>query len=119
MRTLQIGIGAGLIMMLLGAVDPLEDAPLIVGGALVATVAATVAHHPAARRLADETLLIAVGVAMMVVWSLVGGFGGASGRSVWWALTIMPYPLGVLAVVVTALHTLRRTQPLSPLPPLR
>jgi len=106
-RSMKMGIGAGLVVMLIGGADPLEGAPLIVAGALIATLAAAVGHHPAARRLADETLLIGVGVAILVVWSLVGGFGGSSGRSTWWALTIAPYPVGVLAAIVTAVHTIR------------
>ena len=40
--------------------------------------------------------LIAAGVAAMFAWSAVGGIGGKSGHSMWWAVLMLPYPAGWL-----------------------
>lgn len=34
------------------------------------------------------------GVTWMFVLSAMGGFGGDTGRPAWWALTLLPYPVG-------------------------
>jgi hypothetical protein len=44
-------------------------------------------------------ILIAAGVAAMWGVSTVGGFGGSSGRSMWWGVLLLPYAAGwVMAV---------------------
>ena len=39
-------------------------------------------------------ILIAIGVGALWGLSLVGGFGGNSGRSMWWGVLILPYLIG-------------------------
>jgi uncharacterized membrane protein len=45
-------------------------------------------------------VLIAIGVGAMVVLSMFGGIGGRAGRSMWWGVTILPYPVGWLIGMV-------------------
>src|SRR5512135_1628314 len=94
-RILRVAGGIG---MLLGTVDPLEGSVLIlIGSGLIAL----------GMRLGDKDrrtvlywlwtfLLIAVGVGAMFGLSAVGGVGGESGRSMWWGLLLLPYPVGCL-----------------------
>jgi len=50
--------------------------------------------------------LVAVGVGGMVVLSWLGGIGSGSGRSLWWGVFILPYPVGWLMGIVGAILTL-------------
>jgi hypothetical protein len=52
--------------------------------------------------------LIALGVAAMFALSAGGGFGGKSGRSMWWGLLILPYPMGWLMAVAAGVAGLVR-----------
>jgi hypothetical protein len=51
-------------------------------------------------------LLVLFGVGAMVVFSWWGGLGGRSGHSLWWALFIVPYPVGWLAAQIGAVLAL-------------
>jgi len=50
---------------------------------------------------------IAIGVAALVVLSLLGGVGGRSGRSMVWLLAVVPYPLGAIATLILSMRMLR------------
>ena len=86
----------GSIAIFVGTLDPMEGSVLILGGSAVALVSVWLGREP---RTEVKYWLwtfgsIAVGVAALFGWSAVGGFGGKSGHSVWWALTLLPYPIG-------------------------
>lgn len=87
---------AGTVAMLAGAVDPLEGAVLILPGATLVTLGTFLRKGD--RRLALYwTLilcLIAAGVGAMFALSALGGIGGKNGRSLWWGLLVLPYPIG-------------------------
>jgi hypothetical protein len=51
--------------------------------------------------------LIAVGVAALFGLSAIGGFGGPSGRSMWWGLLLLPYPIGWVIGLLGAVQCLR------------
>lgn len=74
--------------LLAGAIDPLEGSIVCLLGAGLLAVAA-----PLRRRLTVLGMLTA-GVAALWILSAAGGIGGPSGRSAWWALTLLPYPAG-------------------------
>jgi len=40
------------------------------------------------------------------VWSLFGGVGGDTGRSTWWLLTALPYPVGWVMSLLGAVRLL-------------
>jgi len=92
---------AGFIAMLVGAVDPLEGSVLIVLGSGLVALGAFLSHDK--RSLVTYRtvvfILIAAGVAALWGMSAVGGFGGASGRSMLWGVLLLPYAAGwVMAV---------------------
>ena len=87
---------AGNIGMVVGAIDPLEGALLILpGSGLVAigTYLSQGEHRFTAYRV-WVFVLIAIGVGAMWGLSSVGGIGGDSGRSMWWGVLILPYLIG-------------------------
>ncbi len=97
----------GLLAMLLGALDPLEGSVVILGGAAMVALAALVGHSRHRALLSWAFALVAVGVATMFAVSAIGGFGGRTGRSMWWALLLVPYPAGWILGLVGAVRRLR------------
>ena len=89
-------IMAGSGAMLLGAIDPLEGSVVILPGS--GLVALGTYLEPSERRWLGCRLwtfiLIAIGVGAMWGLTAVGGFGGKTGRSMWWGLLILPYLVG-------------------------
>jgi hypothetical protein len=92
-RILFIG---GSIAMVVGAIDPMEGSALILpGSGLVAL--GTYLGQTERRLIAYRVcafILIAIGVGALWGLSMVGGFGGSSGRSNWWGVLILPYLIG-------------------------
>lgn len=107
-RTLLI---TGLVLMVVGAIDPLEGSVVIVLGSAIATLGGVLARGHRRVMLAWAFLLIVIGVGLMFGISALGGFGGTSGRSLWWALILLPYPIGwVLGLVAIAMMLRRRPE---------
>jgi hypothetical protein len=92
----RILIIVGSIAMLVGAVDPMEGSLLILPGSGLVALGAFLGHTE--RRLiayrVGVFILIVVGVGAMWGLSWVGGFGGKSGRSMWWGVLVLPYLIG-------------------------
>lgn len=97
----------GTVVMLLGALDPLEGAPIIVAGAGALILAGHLGRFPARHRLDLGGALTALGVAVLWMMSAVGGLGPSTGRSYWWALLLVPYPLGWLLSLSGAIRSIR------------
>ena len=102
-RMLWVGTAA----LVLGAVDPLEGSLVVVAGAGAAMVAAHLGHLRARRRLDWGAGLATVGVAALWGMSAVGGIGPSTGRSYWWLLLMLPYPVGWLLSLSGAVRSLR------------
>jgi hypothetical protein len=87
---------AGGLLMVLGSVDPMEGSAFILGGSVVLAAGMWVAGETGAalRYWFGVSGLIAVGVAALWGLSSIGGIGGGSGRSWWWGLLLVPYPVG-------------------------
>ena len=86
----------GSIAMLLGAVDPMEGSIVILPGSGLVALGVFLGHgerRVIAYRL-SVFILIAIGVGAMWVLSWLGGFGGKSGRSMWWGVLVLPYLVG-------------------------
>lgn len=100
----------GGIAMLLGAVDPLEGSVVILPGSGLIALGTFLGKgkRGAIRYWLWVFGLIAVGVAAMFVVSAFGGIGGKSGRSMWWGVLILPYPVGWLMALVGAVLALIR-----------
>lgn len=110
----RILIAVGGIAMLVGSVDPMEGSLLILPGS--GLVALGLFTGKTERRLLRDWLwvfgLIAVGVAALFGLSSIGGIGGKSGHSMWWGVLILPYPVGWIMALVSAISALiRRFKP--------
>ena len=98
----------GVAVMVFGVLDPLEGSIAVVLGAVLTAVAAGLARSPYRRMPYWAAVLVSIGVAALFLLSAAGGFGGESGRSVWWALAILPYPVGWVLAVAGAARCLWR-----------
>lgn len=97
----------GLAAMVVGAIDPLEGAFVIMPGVALVTLAARLSRSRHLRLIGWSLLLVAAGVGAMIVLSALGGVGGRSGRSPWWSLVILPYPVGWIMGIVGAIRMWR------------
>jgi hypothetical protein len=92
----RILVVVGSIAMLVGAVDPMEGAMVILPGSGLVALGTFLGQ--ADRRLiafrVGVFILIAIGVGSMWGLSMVGGIGGKSGLSMWWGVLILPYLIG-------------------------
>ena len=91
---------AGVILLLLGAIDPMEGSILIMIGSLLLALSLYLKQDAQWKFFTITFILIALGVGFLFFFSSLGGFGGASTLSWWWALLILPYPLGWLMEVI-------------------
>jgi hypothetical protein len=98
---------AGLTVTLLALLDPLEGFPIVLLGGVLILMAALQDRSRHTRMVGAGLGLATLGCATMVVLSVVGGVGGATGRSLWWLATVAPYPIGVLMFVVGGVRGLR------------
>jgi hypothetical protein len=97
----------GLILMVAGVLDPLEGSVVILlGSALVAAGAFISRTHRYGVQLL-ALALIAAGVAGLFGLSALGGVGGGTGRSYWWLLLCVPYPVGWVLGLIGAVRKLR------------
>ena len=97
----------GFVVVLLGALDPLEGSLLILPGTGLLALAAWLGRSRYRTLLYWSFALVAVGVGVMWGLSAVGGLGGSTGRSMWWALLLLPYPVGWVMALVGAIRRLR------------
>jgi hypothetical protein len=91
-----------LALLLVGALDPMEGSVLIAAGAVLAAWLGVGTSSRSRTLLLWGAGLTVVGVAALFGFSALGGIGGDSGRSNWWALTFVPYPVGWIASLVGA-----------------
>jgi hypothetical protein len=80
--------------MVLSVVDPLEGAFVILAGSVFVTAGALLGKSEYWQLIVLSFVLISLGVVALLVLSATGGIGGKSGHSIWWGLTILPYPIG-------------------------
>ena len=99
----------GLVLMVIGVVDPLEGSVVILGGSILAAAGA-VLSRTRHRLPVAAAILIAAGVGVMFGLSAIGGIGGNSGRSRWWILLCLPYPVGWILGIIGGVSKLRERQ---------
>ena len=104
-RTLwsRILVIVGLIAMLIGALDPLEGSFIILPGSGMVALGALLSRSRHRRLLYRAFILIAIGVGLLVGLSILGGVGGDTGRSRWWLLIVLPYPVGWIMSLIGAI----------------
>jgi hypothetical protein len=102
---------AGLVLMIVGAIDPLEGSLVILPGTGLAALGAYIGKSRHRAFLFYSFALTAIGVGALFAISAVGGFGGSTGRSYWWALVCLPYPVGWIMGIIGIVRTLRERPP--------
>lgn len=97
----------GLAGMLIGAVDPLEGSLIILPGTGLVALGMFLGKSRRRALLYWALALVAIGVGAMWISSAFGGFGGNTGRSIWWGLLILvPYALGWIMGLIGAILAL-------------
>lgn len=101
----------GGIAMVAGTLDPLEGSLLLLPGSGLVALGVYLGGKDRRTVLywAWAFVLIAVGVGALFGLSAVGGFGGASGRSMWWGLLLLPYAVGWLMALAGGVVALVRS----------
>ncbi len=105
----------GLVAILVGAIDPLEGSLIILPGVGLLAFAGWLGNSRHRRWLYAAFVAVALGVGLMFAMSAMGGIGGSTGRSMWWALLLLPYPAGWIMALVGAVRSLREA-PLASIP---
>lgn len=96
---------AALVIMVVAVLDPMEGSVVILAGAVLAAFAAVKLHSPHSGPACAGAALLAVGVSALWGLSAVGGFGGDTGRTNFWWLALIPYPIGWIVSLVSAAMT--------------
>jgi len=97
---------AGLALMAIGAIDPLEGSPVILCGIALAAVGMHLGRSRHRKLMSWAFGLAAIGVAAMFLLSARGGLGGTHGLSWWWGLIILPYPAGWILGLIGGIRRL-------------
>ena len=103
----RILLWAGIVGLLVGLADPLEGSLVIVPAVGVLALGAHLAHSRYRRPLDLAFALVIIGVAALWGISAVGGFGGSTGRSNWWALIFVPYAVGWIVALFAGIRAVR------------
>ena len=90
----------GIISLIAGALDPLEGSVIIAVGSALIALSTRLAHDRNRRIFLITSIMIITGVCFMFYFSSLGGFGGTSTLSWWWATLIIPYPIGWLINII-------------------
>jgi hypothetical protein len=106
-RWARVSIIVGLVAMLIGVIDPLEGSLVILAGNGMAVLGALLGSRRRRRLVVWSFVMVAVGVGALWGLSALGGIGGSSGRSNWWGLVLLPYPVGWFMGLVGAILKLR------------
>lgn len=102
-KILRIILYLGIVAVILGAADPLEGSIAIVVGSALISISTFLSKDCQWKKFLWATFMILIGVIYMFYVSSLGGFGGTSSRSWWWAFPILPYPVGWFWIIVLLL----------------
>jgi hypothetical protein len=106
LRWARILVIIGLVVMVIGIIDPLEGSLIILPGIALVTIGTFLGKGRRRKLLLWAFCLAAAGIAALWIISSMEGFGGTTGVSSWWALTLLPYPVGWLIALIGAIRTL-------------
>jgi hypothetical protein len=106
-RWSRVLVVVGLVVVAIGTIDPLEGSILILLGIGVLALGAWLSESRQRRLLYLSLALTAIGVGGLWGLSAVGGIGGRTGRSAWWAILLLPYPVGWIMGLVGGIRRIR------------
>jgi hypothetical protein len=90
----------GILTFFIGTIDPFEGSILIALGTAILAFCSYLIKDTKRRWYLVNFIIIAIGVILLFYFSDRGGFGASTGLSYWWALCILPYPIGWLSTLV-------------------
>ena len=99
-RWLQAGFILGVVLFLLGTLDPLEGSVLILAGSILLAVVSHFFGDPQQKWYRIAAILVLFGVLALWILSTLGGFGGENDLAKGWAVLILPYPVGWMMLLV-------------------
>lgn len=88
----------GMILFVLGTIDPLEGSPFLLLGSYLMARMKYLSKENYWKHYKLGALLIAIGFVSLHISSYLGGFG-PDDLSWWWSIFLIPYPLGWLFFV--------------------
>jgi hypothetical protein len=100
----------GLVLMVIGVLDPLEGSLIIVPGIGLVALSAFLVKSQYRKLLLWAFCLAVVGVGALVILSSLGGFGGKTGLSWVWGLTMLPYPAGWILGLIGVIRMLNESR---------
>lgn len=89
----------GLILFIIGTIDPLEGSVLILTGSLLMALSAYFSADNRFKQFFIYFLMMVFGVFFLFYLSSLGGFGDQY-LSWWWSILILPYPLAWLLTII-------------------
>jgi hypothetical protein len=99
--------------MLVGAIDPLEGSFVILPASGVVALGGFLGKSRYRKVLYAAFILIAAGFGAMIIMTMMGGIGGRTGRSMWWGLLCLPYPIGwvvgLVGVILRLVEAFKRS----------
>lgn len=99
---------AGFCAVVLGCFDPMEGVLLIVPGTVLLALSAWLGKTPQRWLAYVACILMVISFAFLCLLTALGGFGGNAPllHSKWWALLLLPYPVGWMMGVASGVCTL-------------
>ncbi len=91
---------AGVVAMCLSSIDPMEGSVGILVGSILVALSTFLTKDRHWKVFIYSTFAIIVGVFFLWLFTWLGGIGGNSRYSLWWGITMIPYPLGWLVTIV-------------------
>jgi hypothetical protein len=105
-RWARILVIIGLVLMVIGVLDPLEGSLIILPGIGLVAISAFLIKSRYQKLLLWAFCLAVVGVGALVILGSLGGFGGKTGLSWVWGLTVLPYPAGWIMGLIGVIRML-------------
>jgi hypothetical protein len=90
----------GVILLIIGSLDPLEGSVLIAAGIALLALSTYLKKDKHRKLFLIFFISVVAGVSFLFYLSSLGGFGGNSSLSWWWGTLILPYPAGWIGTIV-------------------
>jgi hypothetical protein len=87
-----------------GAIDPLEGSVVILVASTLVALGTHLEGSRYRRMAAWGVVLVVIGFATIWIMTAIGGVGGSTGRSLWWATLVTPFAIGWVLGVVAAVR---------------